>query len=278
MCHILAGEIIDYNIRFQNNGNDTAFYVEVVDVISPYLDPSTITLRESSHDMKVQIHMDTVFFIFDPIALVDSTTNFELSQGFISFSIMATENIDAGELVQNKAEIIFDKNDPIITNSTLNTVVDILPCYHISNTINQDGNTLIADDQGLNYQWIDCEDETIAFESTESTFTPVFNGLYQIIIDGDNCQNVTDCYSFTLSSTDYLDINNVRVYPNPTTGVLVIEDDYAYYNAVFTNLLGQSITIKVIKNEVNLSELSSGIYLMILNKNGKVYIKKVVKM
>ncbi len=33
---VLAGETLDYVIRFQNNGNDTAFYVEVVDVLSPY--------------------------------------------------------------------------------------------------------------------------------------------------------------------------------------------------------------------------------------------------
>ncbi len=275
--HILAGEIIDYTIRFQNNGNDTAFYVEVVDVISPYLDPSSITLRESSHDMKVQIHMDSVFFIFDPIALVDSTTNFEASQGFISFSIMASENIDAGELVQNKAAIIFDKNDPIITNSTLNTVVDILPCYHISNIINQDGNTLIADDQGLNYQWIDCEDGTVAFESTESVFTPVFNGLYQIIIDGDNCQNVTDCYSITLSNTAETDLNAIRVYPNPSSGFLTIRDEYIHKSAIFTNLLGQEVEMEVIKNQVDISILASGIYLLKLHKNGEEFVKKVVK-
>ncbi len=275
--HILAGEIIDYTIRFQNNGNDTAFYVEVVDVISPYLDPSSITLRESSHDMKVQIHMDSVFFIFDPIALVDSTTNFEASQGFVSFSIMATEDIDAGELVQNKAEIIFDKNDPIITNSTVNTVVDILPCYHISNDINQDGNILIADEQGISYQWIDCEDGTIVYESTEFMFTPELNGLYQIIIDGDNCQNVTDCYSFTLSGTKDQDEYKLILTPNPTTGLVRIHSkNTPTLIKVFTSQ-GKLVESLYDKKQFDMKEYSAGLYIVKIAINNQIIERKLIK-
>ena len=60
MCSIednlyVAGTILDYQIRFQNTGSDTAFTVIVVDSLSSHLNPSTIQWGLSSHPYTVDV-------------------------------------------------------------------------------------------------------------------------------------------------------------------------------------------------------------------------------
>ena len=42
---------LEYTIRFQNTGNDTAFNVVIKDPLSPYLDWSSLEILGASHEM-----------------------------------------------------------------------------------------------------------------------------------------------------------------------------------------------------------------------------------
>lgn len=119
----LFEEDLKYTIRFQNNGNDTAFVVRIVDPLDPNIDPSSISVISSSHPVETCIDQDTLVFLFEDIYLVDSMTNYALSQGFVTFSCRAKDGIDESTIINNTADIIFDSNDPIITNTTINTLV-----------------------------------------------------------------------------------------------------------------------------------------------------------
>ena len=115
----------NYKIRFMNKGNDTAFKVIVVDSLSNDLDFSTFTMGLTSHPCKVKLgsgNSNVLSFIFDPIQLVDSTTNTPGSQGFIQFRIKAKENTVLGTTIKNRAYIYFDFNEAILTNYTTNTL------------------------------------------------------------------------------------------------------------------------------------------------------------
>ena len=112
---------LDYHIRFQNTGTDTAFTVVIRDTISPYLDITTLQPNVSSHNYTWQIFGDdvqVVEFTFSNIMLVDSNTNEPLSHGFIQFSIEQMANNPLGTVIENSAAIYFDFNEPIITNTT----------------------------------------------------------------------------------------------------------------------------------------------------------------
>ncbi|MFT6338355.1 MAG: putative repeat protein (TIGR01451 family) [Saprospiraceae bacterium] len=119
----LFEENLEYTIRFQNNGNDTAFTVRIVDALDPNIEPSSISVINSSHSVETCIDNDTIVFLFEDINLVDSMTNYVLSQGFVTFNCNAKEGIDENTIINNVADIIFDSNDPIITNTTKNTLV-----------------------------------------------------------------------------------------------------------------------------------------------------------
>ena len=127
----LKDEILEYTIRFQNNGNDTAFHVRIVDVLDPNIIRSSIRFISSSHPYEACISGDSLIVDFENILLVDSMTNYEASQGYVSFSCEVDPNIAFDTEVTNTADIIFDTNPPIITNTTLNTIVENL-CTDVS--------------------------------------------------------------------------------------------------------------------------------------------------
>lgn len=122
--YITATQPLDYTIRFQNTGTDTAFTVVLRDTLSPYLDITTLYLTGASHPYTFQIIGSNVLeWTFANILLPDSNVNEPLSHGFVSFHINQVAGNTVGTEITNRAGIYFDFNAPVITNTTLNTVI-----------------------------------------------------------------------------------------------------------------------------------------------------------
>ena len=108
---------LQYKIRFQNTGNDTAFTVKIRDEVTGLLDLGTFRPGPASHAYTWEV-VDgrTLVFYFPNIMLPDSNVNEVASHGFVSFSIHPIADLAPGTVLENKAGIYFDFNDPIITN------------------------------------------------------------------------------------------------------------------------------------------------------------------
>ena len=129
---------IQYTIRFQNVGTDTAFRVVIRDTISNKLDPSTIIPGPSSHPYDWRLNDNGhLTFIFQNIALPDSTTNPAGSQGFVTFKIAQQHDLPDGTLIENRAGIYFDFNAPIITNTYFHNVFRFLDIPSGSVTVSE---------------------------------------------------------------------------------------------------------------------------------------------
>ncbi len=128
---------LDYHIRFQNVGTDTAFKVVILDTLSAFLDEYSVRPGASSHAYQLDIINNHVLkFTFNNIHLVDSTTNEPRSHGFVKFKIAQTNNLPLGSIINNRAAIYFDFNDPVITNETFHEIgEDFIPIEIISNTL-----------------------------------------------------------------------------------------------------------------------------------------------
>lgn len=119
---ILPGTEIEYRIRFQNTGSDTAFNIVVLDTLSPSLDPTTVRPGASSHPFEFEVTGNGILkFSFPNILLPDSTTNLEGSNGFVKFTI-SPRNVPLGTVIENDAAIYFDFNPPVITNTVRHTI------------------------------------------------------------------------------------------------------------------------------------------------------------
>ena len=122
---VQPGTEMDYLIRFQNTGTDTAFTVVVEDELSNDLDPTSFEMSAASHPYSVEMESRAgrtiLRWTFNNILLPDSTTDEPGSNGFIRFFISPKANTALGTEVRNSADIYFDFNPPIITNQTLTT-------------------------------------------------------------------------------------------------------------------------------------------------------------
>jgi hypothetical protein len=117
--YIRPGTELDYMIRFQNTGNDTAFTVRILDTLSQWLDPATLVPGASSHAYQFKMRGEGIAeFLFQNILLPDSNVNFEASNGFVRFRIQHRADAPLETLLENSAAIYFDFNEPIITNTT----------------------------------------------------------------------------------------------------------------------------------------------------------------
>jgi uncharacterized repeat protein (TIGR01451 family) len=120
---IEANTDLEYHIRFQNTGTDTAFNVTIFDTLSSALDPSTIISGASSHPYTWELKGNGILvFNFDNILLPDSIVNESASHGYVKFKIKQQPNLPVGTLLNNTAAIVFDMNAPVLTNTTFHTI------------------------------------------------------------------------------------------------------------------------------------------------------------
>lgn len=125
--NIFANTDLEYTIRFQNTGNDTAFRVVLIDTLSRFLDPASIQPGTSSHPYEYRLEGNGVLqFIFQNILLPDSTTNPDGSQGFVAFRIRQQPDNPVGTVIENNADIYFDFNKPVRTNTVFHTIHETL--------------------------------------------------------------------------------------------------------------------------------------------------------
>lgn len=124
--NITTDTTLNYTIRFQNTGNYMATSVVVRDTISENLDLNSFDFINSSHDVIISLdEMNRVIsFNFENIMLPDSGSNQLESNGFVNFEIDVNDNLVAYDIVNNKAEIYFDFNPPIITNTVSSNFIE----------------------------------------------------------------------------------------------------------------------------------------------------------
>jgi len=116
---------LTYTIHFQNTGNAPAINIKVLDILDTDLDPSTFRLLNSSHMVNTTVTGSNVAFLFNEINLEDSVSNEPASHGFVQYKIKPMQNLPVGTEINNTANIYFDFNSPITTNTTSNTIISL---------------------------------------------------------------------------------------------------------------------------------------------------------
>jgi uncharacterized repeat protein (TIGR01451 family) len=113
-----VSDFLNYRIRFQNTGTASAINVVVKNELDTDLDWDTFEPITASHDYIVNITDDNkVEFIFENIHLADSTSNEPASHGWIYYKIKPKTTFAIGDVVENTANIYFDFNPPVFTNT-----------------------------------------------------------------------------------------------------------------------------------------------------------------
>lgn len=277
---------LEYLIRFQNTGNDTALNVIVTDQLSDKLDLNSFVFISSSHMVDIQMDNNGLAtFLFNDIHLPDSNTNFLGSMGYIKFGINIESGAPIGTQILNQASIFFDSNPPVITNQTKNTI-DLCFDSPIAEMTLFDFDTVCA--QGLSQALpLSIPPGGIYFGTGvfEDSFDPNLAGvgehmIYYQYTNNDGCTSldstkiwVENCLSLTESDQYYC-----YVYPNPSIeSITVISSNFIESIDIY-NMLGSKLIFST-QNKIDLSSLSSGNYIITVNFfDGYRYTGKISKL
>lgn len=116
-----VGDYVHYIIRFENTGTANAQNVVVKDIIdTTKYDIASLIPLNGSHEFYTRItNTNQVEFIFENINLPFDDAN---NDGYVAFKIKTKSNLTVGSSFSNTANIYFDYNFPIVTNTATTTI------------------------------------------------------------------------------------------------------------------------------------------------------------
>jgi hypothetical protein len=125
--YIEGTETLRYRVRFENEADASAAaeVVTIRDELDENLDLKTLRVVGSSHDAVLSFAVDeatrTAQFVFDGIDLPPNAEPPE-GEGWVEFEVRPAANLQDGATIRNRAQIVFDLNDPIETPVVEHTV------------------------------------------------------------------------------------------------------------------------------------------------------------
>ncbi len=119
----MIGQFLHYMVRFENTGTYAAQNIVVMDRIdTSKLDINSLQLVTSSHQCYTRITGDKVEFIFENINLpFDDAHN----DGYVVFKIKTLPTLTTESSINNTANIYFDYNAAIVTNTATTTITTL---------------------------------------------------------------------------------------------------------------------------------------------------------
>ena len=191
------GDYLHYNINFENTGTAAAQNIVVKDIIdTTKYDINSLQIMNSSHPVTTRITGNKVEFIFQNINLGAS------QYGNVVFKLKTLSNLTTGATATNSANIYFDYNAPITTNTASTTfqllnnaqfAVDnsiMVSPNPTSSKININSNNTIQSVQVYDIQGRLLETQLVNDSKTTINLSEKTMGIYFLKITSDNGSKV----------------------------------------------------------------------------------------
>lgn len=111
---------LTYTIHFQNTGNAPAMNIRLLDSLDNNLDLSTFQVIGYSGVCNPYLNRNILTVYYPNIMLSDSASNPSGSIGYFQYRIKPKSSWHSPTQIKNRANIFFDFNTPIATNTTVN--------------------------------------------------------------------------------------------------------------------------------------------------------------
>lgn len=173
----------------------------------------------------------------------------------------------------------------LISAAGCDSVVELtLSLFSETNTVTDDGSgTLTADVSGATYQWIHCLNNSAIAGATSQSYAPPIAGGFAVITTTATCVDTSICVQVGNAGIEELGNENISVYPNPTNGVFVVENNN---NGLIQQIFIRDMQGKLILSEalnesshtMDISQFQKGVYLIsVQTNNGSETIFRIVK-
>ncbi len=301
-----------YNISFENKKEATApaYKIEILDTLSNLFDPETVEFRSTSHsesnDWTVERDGNILRWYVEGIELPPNATPPE-GEGYVSFSVKLNAGVESGEIIENRATIVFDENAPITTNTWVNILDGISPnTTEITAAYNKQNEVInlelaVEDNEGgsgvgeiayfvsvdgkpfrtLGYGF----EKAISF-NTSSDSGAVYR-FYAVTSDnvGNQESATPKVVEVDITGPSNVEVNRLQipigVYPNPVQNFLNVDlyDAKGVYNYELYELSGRPVMSGIIQGQsaIGISDLTSGVYLLKITKGDRTKVFKLVK-
>ena len=149
-------------------------------------------------------------------------------------------------------------------------------------SITKNGSILTADAKDALYQWLDCSKGYAPISGAiNQSFAATSEGSYAVSISMNGCADTSTCYSVSITgvNTPLLD-ETIRIYPNPTSGKLILNTQLKIISIEVYNVLGEKVYYSNAMppaTEIDIASAPEGVYYVKINSTKKKDIIKVIK-
>lgn len=119
---VVEQKLLEYTVRFQNTGTAPAVNIVIKDSLDADWDLSTFEMIGASHTYTLTVNNAVAIWTFANIMLPTEDSDAIGSQGSFNYRIAPRNNLMLGDQLTNRADIYFDYNVPVLTNTTVTTV------------------------------------------------------------------------------------------------------------------------------------------------------------
>lgn len=150
----------------------------------------------------------------------------------------------------------------------------------IDNTVTLlDPVTLSANAVGVNYQWMDCNNNMIYLGGeTNQVFNATSNGTYAVRLTNNNCTIDSDCFNISQLDLQSHFEQNLAIYPNPSNGKITVEAPQDMTCSIYT-ILGQHIKttdLSTGSNTLDFNNLTPSTYILKLSSDKFQIIRNLI--
>ncbi len=219
-----------------------------------------------------------------------------IGEGYVKYVIKMVDDVEVGNEVLNAADIIFDQNEIIPTNTWSNIVTGSAPSSHVkalpSNsakefTVNWTGtdgelgpgihsySIYVSKDDEAYYEWIANSSDTSAQFIGEPGSVYRFYSIVNLMNGAS--EGIPATYD-AITEIDparierIIEENRLVIYPNPGSGVINIRQEHAkQLHITLRSIHGQVLgeyDLSELENEIEVYHLPAGLYIIEMNQDG----------
>jgi len=184
-----------------------------------------------------------------------------------------------------KSDTTFSDVFPLVNgcDSTITSVVTIGSAIDTSTVLSN--LTITSNQAGATYRWLECNNSNAVIPTeTNVSYTATVNGDYAVEVTKNGCSDTSACVSITTVGLSNLglEMENLKLYPNPTTGNVVL-DLGSIKNAQVSvvDIAGKEVyswsAINESKLQISSAKFSKGVYFVKVQSSNQQKIMKLIK-
>ncbi|MDI3521123.1 MAG: hypothetical protein PWR04_1111 [Anaerophaga sp.] len=239
-----------------------------------------------SHIYHVAGNYNVSLAVSDTVTGLDST--YYETINIIGHTASTISVTACGDYLTPSGDVLYESGiyyDTIPNSMSCDSIIEInLEIINIDNSVEMvDNNTLVATQDGADYQWLNCDDNmaVISGENSQS-FIPAGNGNYAVEITLDDCAEISACYEIlSVGIIDNVNNYDINIFPNPAKEKLYIRFPQTVNRAdieitdLSGNIVDQIIEFNTDLVSINLTQ-KSGIYFLKITADNHTVVAKAI--